>query len=407
MLRKTSLLLLLTTLSAGLALAADVPRFRGPNGDGVFAESGLLASWPESGPKMLWSLDGLGESYSTVSVADGRIYTTGMTDKQGSVYAIDPSGELLWKKDYGAEHDGKGYPGTRNTPTVAGGHLYLLSSLGKAMAVDAASGEARWEVDLFDRFQGKNTYFGLAESPLVLGERVIYTPGGPDASVVALDAKSGATVWTSKGLSDGPGYCTPRLFDDGQRRQLVTLVAKSLVGLEPDTGALLWKQPMNVEYDIHAVSPEFAGDGIYVSHGYKQGGKFYRLAADGGSVTEAWTEKKLDVHHGGAIVLDGHIYGAASNGTWYALDADTGEIAAEIKRLGKGSMALADGRLYGYTEDGKVVLVDPDPANFKVISSFEIDQGSGHHWSHPVVSDGVLYVRHGSVLMAFDVSAAG
>jgi outer membrane protein assembly factor BamB len=223
---------------------------------------------------------------------------------------------------------------------------------------------------------------------------------------VALDPKTGATVWKTKGLGDGPGYCTPRLFDNGEHRQVVTFVAEHLVGIDPATGTVLWRQREKVNYDIHAVSPEFVGkDGIYVTHGYGQGGKLYRLAADGKSVTKAWSESKLDVHHGGVVVLDGKIYGAASNGAWIVLDGETGAIVAEVKRLGKGSIVYADGRLYGYTEGGKVVLVDPDPENFGEISSFEIARGSGNHWSHPVISNGVLYIRHGDVLMAFDLAA--
>jgi len=166
---------------------------------------------------------------------------------------------------------------------------------------------------------------------------------------------------------------------------------------------VLWRAPSEVNYDIHAVSPAFHGDTIYISHGYDQGGKAFQLAADGKSVSEKWTEEKLDVHHGGVVVMGGHIYGAASNGGWYALDTASGKIAAEIPRLGKGAVVTADGLLYGYTEKGEVLLVDPDPAAFEVISSFAIEQGSGNHWSHPVVSGGVLYVRHGEVLMAYDV----
>lgn len=407
MFRKALSLATVFTLFAALAPAADSPRFRGPEGSGVYSETGLLSAWPEGGPKMLWSTDGLGATYSSVTVVDGKIYTTGLADKKGSVYALDLDGKLLWETEYGPEYDGRGYPGTRTTPTVAGGSLYLLSSLGSAVAIDAETGEVRWKVDLFERFSGRNTYFGLAESPLLVDDKVIFTPGGPDASVVALNPENGETLWTTKGLGDGPAYCTPRLFDNGTHRQIITMVAKNLVGIDPDTGAVLWKQPSEVNYDIHAVSPEFIGNDIYISHGYGQGGKLYRLADDGRSVTERWVEESLDIHHGGAIVKDGHIYGAASNGTWAALDAKTGEIAAEIRRLGKGSLAYADGRLYGYTEDGKVALVNPDPEDFREISSFKVEAGSGHHWSHPVVSGGVLYVRHGEVLMAFDVRAAG
>ncbi len=402
---KSLSLALASALVAHLAVAADTPRFRGPNGDGIFAEAGLLAAWPEDGPELLWTAEGLGETYASVSVAGGRLYTTGLTGMSGSVFAFDLEGKLLWKTEYSAEFDGRGYPGTRTTPTVADGNLYVFSALGTAVALDAESGEVRWKVDLFDKFDGRNTYFGAAESPLVVDGKVILTPGGPDASVVALDGATGETVWASKGLGDSPGYCTPRLFDNGKHRQIVTLVAKHLVGLDPATGNVEWRQPVTAEYDIHAVSPEFIGDSIYISHGYNQGGRLFQLAADGKSVTETWAEGKLDVHHGGAIVLDGKIYGAASNGTWFALNGESGEIAAEIKRLGKGSMAYADGRLYGYTEKGEVILVDPDPAGFKKISSFEITRGSGHHWSHPVISGGVLYIRHGGVLMAYDVKA--
>ena len=385
--------------------AADSPRFRGADGSGVFPETGLLESWPDGGPPELWSAEGIGEGFASVSVAGGRIYTTGLTGGRGSAYAFDLAGKLLWTKEYGPEHSGNGYPGTRTTPTVDGDTLYLFTSLGKAVALDAKSGEVRWELDALDRYDGTTPPFGIAESPLVLDGKVIVTPGGKDASVVALDKKTGEELWTSKGLSDRSGYCTPRLFDNGKHRQIVTFVAKNLVGLDPQSGAVLWRQGSSVSYDIHATSPVFSGNSIYVSHGYKHGGRAFELAADGKSVREKWVEPKLDVHHGGAVVVDGHVYGAASNKTWYALDAATGEVAATIPRLGKGAVVYADGRLYGYVESGKVFLVDPDPADFRAVSSFEITKGSGKHWAHPVVAGGVLYVRHGEVLMAFDVKA--
>lgn len=404
---RTAILALALVLAAPLAFADDVPRFRGAESDGIFAATGLLQTWPEGGPKMLWEASGLGESYASMTLVDGRIYTTGLAEGRGSVIALDDSGKLLWKQDYGAEFDGRGYPGTRNTPTVDGGRLFTLSSLGKAVSLDAATGKIRWEVELLEKFGGKNTYFGMAEQPLVVDGKVIYTAGGKDASLVALDLDSGETLWQSKGLSDNSAYSSPRLFDDGKRRQIITLVAKSMVGVDPADGRVLWRQPLEKQYDIQANSPVFHGDTIYVSHGYDQGGHAFQLAADGNSVKELWSEPDLDVHHGGALVRDGHIYGAASNGTWYALDAGTGKPAASIRRLGKGAMVYADGRLYGYTEKGEVVLVDPDPGNFKVVSSFQITQGEGNHWSHPVIASGTLYVRHGDVLMAYDVRAGG
>ncbi len=404
---RTTLLALAVSLAAPLAFAADVPRFRGADADGVFAaETGLLQTWPEGGPKLIWQAEGLGESYASMTIVGGRIYTTGLAEGRGYVFALDQGGKQLWKQDYGAEFDGRGYPGTRNTPTVDGGRLFTVSSLGKAVSLEAETGKIRWQVELLETFGGKNTYFGMAEQPLLVDGKVIYTPGGQDNALVALDPDSGKTLWQSKGLSDNSAYCSPRLYDDGERRQIVTLLAKSMAGVDPADGTVLWRQPLEKQYDIQANSPVFHGDTIYVSHGYDQGGHAFQLAADGASVKELWREADLDVHHGGALVHDGHIYGAASNGTWYALDAATGKAAASIRRLGKGSMVFADGRLYGYTEAGKVVLVNPDPESFEVVSSFEITRGEGNHWSHPVVANGTLYVRHGDVLMAYDVRAA-
>lgn len=398
-------------------VSAGVAGFRGPDGSGVYPEKGLLEAWPEGGPKELWFTEVLGEGFASATVAGGRIYTTGMSEQKGSLYAFDLAGKLLWQREYGAAHSGSGFPGTRTTPTVEGDTVYLLSSMGKAAAFDAASGELRWEVDVLETFGGSNVYFGVSESPLIVDDKVIFTPGGKDASVVALDKATGKTVWASKGLSESSAYCTPRLYENGGERQIVTFVAKHLVGIDPAKGDVLWRWGSKVEYDIHATSPVFYKNMIYVSHGYDQGGHLLELvdetcpksgendgeAEDCSPIREKWSDDNLDVHHGGVVVVDGRIYGAASGKTWYCLDGETGKVEASIRRLGKGSVIYADGMLYGYMEDGKVLLVNPDPSDFRAVSSFKIGRGSGHHWAHPTLADGVLYIRHGEALMAFDV----
>lgn len=395
--------------SAGLALAlvvstvqaADSPQFRGPDRDGVYPETGLLSSWPDGGPELLWSADGLGEGFSSVAVVGERIYTTGKYGRRGSVVALDGEGERLWTTEYGEVHDGNGYPGARTTPTYSDGMLYIMTSMGVAVALDAESGEIRWRRDLPSR----NITWGITESPLVIDDMAIFTPGGEAGTMVALDKKSGEPRWAMTELLERSAYCSPRLLDDGERRQIVTLTERHMIGVDPGDGDLLWQRTYPGRYDIHAVSPIFHGRSIYVSDGYGQGGKMFELAADGRGIELVWEDDKLDVHHGGAVLIDGTIYGAASNGTWYALDAASGEIRASQRRLGKGSVVYADGRLYGYVESGDVLLVDPDPDHFTVISRFEIDQGRGQHWAHPVISGGVLYIRHGDVLMAFDIAA--
>ena len=397
--------LLLSGLAATAPLAADSPQFRGPERDGIFPATGLAKSWPEDGPKLMWSVSGLGESYASITVAGGKIFTTGKSGETGTVYAFDLDGKKLWSTVYGTEHPGGGYPGARTTPTYHAGSIFLLSSNGDAVALDAASGAIRWKVDVLERFGGENVYWGLSESPLVDGGRVIVTPGGQDASVVALDAKTGATVWASQGLSDSAAYCSARIWQTDRHRQLVTMTAKHLVGLDPESGTVLWRTAIEAAYDIHANSPVFDGDLVYVSH-HVLGGQAFRLSEDGRSVTPVWSEELLDVHHGGAVLLDGRIYGAALKENLYVLDAASGEILASIPDLGQGAVIYADGRLYVYTHGGEVLLVDPDPAGFRVISRFTVTAGDGQHWSHPVISGRVLYIRHGDSLIAYDIAAA-
>lgn len=403
-LRAASILLALALLAAS-APGADSPQFRGPNRDGIYPAEGLLESWPEGGPTKLWSASGLGEGFASVAVAGGRLYTTGIRDREGYAHALDTSGKVLWTRGYGPEHDGGGYPGSRTTPTVHDGTLYLLSSMGRAVALDAASGEARWQVDLAAEYQAQRIRWGIVESPLVVDGKVIFTPGGGKATLAALDAASGKTVWASAATGDASAYCSPRLLEAGALRQIVTLTQGHLIGVDPDDGAILWQQAYPGRWDIHAVSPLFQGRSIYVTDGYGQGGKMFELAEDGKSVSLKWQDDHLDVHHGGAVWVGGLIYGAADRGTLYALDAATGAVRAELPRGGKGSVVYADGRLYFYVEKGAVLLVDPDPASFRVVGSLAITEGDGQHWAHPVIADGVLYVRHGDAVMAFDVTA--
>ena len=399
-------LLCLLALPACLC-AEDSPQFRGPDRDGRFSASGLLRSWPEAGPTKLWSQQGLGEGYASVSVVGGGIYTTGSSGGMEFLLAFDTEGRPLWKTAYGEVHSGGGYPGTRTTPTFDQGLLFVFSSRGVAVALDAESGEIRWKSDLGSDFKAEDITWGLAESPLAFDGKVVFTPGGPEATMVALDQKSGERVWVTSGLGEASGYCSPRLFDNGRIRQIITLTKGHLIGVDPANGNLVWKQPYPASYGIHAVSPLFHGNLIYVSDGYKQGGKAFDLAADGKGVALEWKDEDLDVHHGGAVLWQGRIFGAASNGSWYSLDANTGEVLAKLRRLGKGSVIYADSRLYGYTEKGVVVLVEPAPESFEVVSKFKISEGSGQHWAHPVIVDGVLYIRHGDVLMAFDIADPG
>ena len=402
----TTALLSLALLPAAAdrrAGAKDWPQWRGPRRDGVSAESGLLKRWPTSGPKLLWVTDGLGSGWGCPVIAGKRIYVTGKLGKEGLLFALELDGRALWKKPYGLEWS-RNYPGARHPPTFDDGSVYVMSGRAGLTAFDARSGQQRWSVDLLERFGGRLLGFGFTESVLIDGDRLICSPGAPDASVVALDKRNGKTVWTSKGLSDAYGYCAPLLVDHGKTRLVVTMTGTAIVGIEAATGRLLWRHPYRNRNGGHHITPIYHEGRVFATCGYGKGGVMLKLSPDGRRVTVVWTNPRLDPHYGGVVLLDGHLYGSThKRKTWVCLEWATGKLCYEEKGVGKGSVAAADGMLYCYGENGVVALVRPDPKRFEVISSFRIRRGTGQHWAHPVICGGRLYIRHGDSLMAFDV----
>jgi len=401
--KTTGLLLLIAALNiTSICAGADWPQFRGPYRNGRSAERGLLQEWPEGGPAMLWSFEGLGGGFASVSLADETIYTTGMIEKRGYLFAIDDRGKVKWKKEYGPEWAGS-HPGTRTTPTIDEDRLYIMSGQGRIACFNRDDGELIWKVDTLEKFQGKNITWGIAESALIDGDKVFCTPGGKDASIVALNKHTGQTIWTTKGLSNLSAYCSPIL--EGER--LYTMVRKLIVCADSETGKVLWTIPHETRNDIAAVTPlEYCGDRVYfTSHG--TGGTMLRPAEGEDKYTEIWSSEALDSLHGGVVWLTNprpNLYGSDSKGNWVCQNISTGEVTFQEKLLdAKGSITYADGRLYCYSEKGTLGLVRPTAEGMELVSSFEITQGQGNHWAHPVVCNGRLYIRHGDVLMAFDV----
>jgi len=365
-----------------------------------------MKRWPQDGPKELWSYDGLGEGYSSVSVVGGIVYTTGMIGGQEYLFAFDSQGKPKYKVNYGPEWTKAGnYPSARTTPTIDGDRLYLMSGQGRLACYKAATGERLWYVDTLDKFKGKNIPWGIAESPLIDGEKVICTPGGQDATMVALNKMTGATIWTTQGLSQLSAYCSPILVERGPNRLLLTMVEKAVIGVGADTGRVYWIIPHEVSYDIQAVSPAYQDGLMYFTNGYHHGSHVFQLSPDGTSVTPKWSEESLDVHHGGVVLVDGNIHGASSSGNWICLDLATGKVEFTDKLVGKGSVIYVDGMLYGYGEKGQVGLIKIKPDGYELVNSFRVRQGSKEHWAHPAISDGRLYIRHGDCLMCYDIKA--
>jgi len=409
--RKTCFAFVLTCLvTAGTAMAADSPQFRGPNRDGKFLDTSLLETWPGGGPPVAWTATGLGAGYSSVSVVGDTIYAAGMlSGSQGYIFMLDLDGTELDRFPYGQETTTSNAPGARSTPTIEGDRLYIMSGLGVVRCFRISTRTELWAVDTRSVFGGATIGWDIAESLLIDGDNLICTPGGPNASVVALDKMDGSTVWTSTGLSEASAYCSPILINHNGNRIIVTMTATSVVGIDADTGTVLWTHPHPTSSNVHAVTPVYADGVLYYTAGYGSGGGMLQLSADGSSFTVGWTDTTyLDCMHHGVVLHDGYIYGTSHNlgNRLVCLELATGDVAWTSSAITQGVVVYADGMLYVYEgpSAGVVSLVEATPAGFNRTGQFTVTQGNTNHWAHPTIANGRLYVQHGHTLIAYDIA---
>ena len=405
---KTGMGVLALALLAGIVSAADWPQWRGPDRDGISKEKGILADWTQP-PKQLWLVTTSGAGYAGPAVVGGVVYIAGSSGsakaRVGVLEARQASdGSLKWKYEYGPEWSAS-YDSARTTPTVADGRIYLISGLGRVVCVNAKDGQKVWAVDTFERFKGKNVTWGIAESPLLIGKMLICHPGAPDAAVAALDLATGETVWTTKGLSDASAYNTPALLTLNGRKQIVTQTSENVVGIDPETGAVLWKHPHKNKYAVHANTPvAVAPDKVVVSSGYGYGAECLQIGADGAK--RVWQVKEADCQFHGMLLIDKRLYlsGSDKKTPSFVLDPLTGNILSRIDGVSRAAIIGTEAGIIGYDEDrGEIALIKLDGDKALKVASFPVDFGKDHHWSQPVLADGVLYVRHGDCLAAYDV----
>jgi outer membrane protein assembly factor BamB len=356
---------------------------------------------------MLWAVEGMGEGFSTISIANGLIYTTGTIDEKGWLFAVDLDGNLKWKQMHGSEWAGR-HPGARGTPTIDGDKVYVIGGMGTVSCYEASTGEKKWTADPFKESDGMYGRYGIAESALIIGDKLICTPGGSKATMMALDKKTGQTIWASKSIGEKSAYCSPILIERGGTKLIVTMTESSIIGVDAEDGNLLWQYDcekyQGEPKDVNPNTPVYHDGSIYVTSGYEKGGAKLKLSKDGKKVeSQEWVNLKLDCHHGGVVLVDGYIYGSNMDGKWMCLNWADGEVMYEKRWLGKGSLTYADGMLYCYAERGTVALVKASPEDFNVISSFKVTKGDDEHWAHPVIYDGRLYIRHGNALIAYDI----
>ena len=396
--------------SAPPAAADDWPQWRGPHRDGVSTETGLADRWPSGGPSLRWRADGLGEGYGSVAVSDGTIYVQGSRSGRSVVFALDGNGGgVRWERELGPRlRDGRGN-GPRGTPTVAGDSLYALTGMGDLARVALADGSVRWRRNILDDFDQRNISWGISESPLIEGDWVVVMPGGDGGAIAALDRETGETVWTSGDLTDRAGYSSLVAVDlgdgDDPLRAIVGFTARAGVGVRAADGELLWhyREPSNRTANV--ATPIYSDGLVFYTSAYGTGGGALRLRVNGDTVDseEAWFESSLRNHHGGVVLYEGHLYGFLGNAL-ACVDFKTGEIVWRDRSVGKGSLTLADGKLFLVGEKHLAGLAEATPDGYRERGRFELEDHGEPSWAHPVVSNGVLYIHNWGELLAYDVS---
>jgi outer membrane protein assembly factor BamB len=385
----------------------DWPQWRGPDRTGKSTETGLLKQWPAGGPPRLWRITNLGAGYGSLAIRSDRMYVQMLVGRQSAVASLDrSSGKIIWSKVLGAGGNNDRGPGPRGTPTIDGDRLYVLTETGDLACMRAADGSVIWQRNILQDFRGRNIEWHISESPLVDGDRVIVTPGGRDATVVALDKMTGKTIWTSKGLSDAAGYASVVTGDVNGVRTLMTFTADAAVGLRASDGKLMWRYTPAANGTANIATPVFFSNKVFYTSAYDTGGALLNLTAQAGEVraAEAYFTRNLKNHHGGVVLVDGYLYGF-SDSILTALQFDTGRLAWRNRSVGKGAVTYADGHLYILSENNVVGLVQATPTSYVEKGRFEIPDSGWPSWAHPVVSGGRLYIRNQNSLAAYDVRA--
>jgi outer membrane protein assembly factor BamB len=404
---------LLALLVPSFSVAAnDWPQWRGPNRDGISPDKGLLKNWPANGPKLAWKATGIGSGYANISVVGNRIFTTGDKDDASMVFALKlADGNPLWEAKVGkAGAPGWGnFEGPRCTPTIDGDLLYTVGQFGEAVCLNAASGKEVWRKEFLKDFGGKLPEWGFCGMPLIDGKQVILVPGGDGGAMVALDKKTGDLIWRSKDLVDEIHYSSPIGAEIGGVRQYVLLTESKVSGVAAADGKLLWQSSRKGKVAV-IPTPIYCDGYVYVCSGYKVGSNLYKIeSADGKfTATEVYAEKKImQNQHGGVVLIGKYLYGHSDEKGWTCQDFESGEVKwLEREKLGKGSIAFADGMLYLREEEGKgtIALVEPSPEEYKEICRFEQpNRSKKNSWAHPVIIGGKLYIRDQDVLLCYDV----
>ena len=411
---KRSLVALALVVSAGpLALGQvpagaglDWPQWRGPDRNGISRETGLLQTWPANGPAVVWSATGLGNGYGSMAVRGDQLFVQGLRGRESFVHRLDrATGKYVWSKSLGAGGSNDRGSGPRGTPTLDGDRLYVLSETGQLYCLNE-NGTEIWKRDILRDFSGGNIQWLLSESPLVDGDRLIVTPGGRGAGIVALDKMTGKTIWASKDLSDEAGYSSAVVAEVGGTRAYTTFTARAGVGVRATDGKLLWRYRPAANGTANITTPLVSGNQVFYTSAYGTGAGLVTLTPNGAEVRadEVYFTRDMQNHHGGVVLVNGVLYGF-NNAILTALDFASGKQLWRDRSVGKGAVVYADNRLYMLSEDNVVGLAEVSATGYREVGRFTIPDQGLPSWAHPVVSGGRLYIRNQGTLAVYNISA--
>ena len=389
--------------------------WRGPGRTGIYNETGLMKSWPTAGPALIWEAEGIGMGYSSTTVTNDAVYITGIRGDKDVLTAFTQDGKKKWDLEYGSMSKVDSRPESRCTPTFANGRIFVVSGMGELSCV-SPNGKILWTVDYYKKYSATVPRFGITESPVVVDNKVIVTPGGNIAAMVAFNVENGNVVWETPSLNEGSQYVNPLLIETKGMKVIITHTPTWIIGVNAANGKILWKFNFGSVNDdqgggknyIH--TPIYKDGFLFAANGYGQTSAKIKINWDGKDPELVWKNPEINPHVGGMVLIGNYIYSSThdnnTKGRWICVDWTTGKTMWITDWNNKGSVISAEGLLYLYEEkSGNVALVRPNNEKLDIISSFKVTKGTGPYWAHPVINKGRLFLRHGDYLAVYSIKA--
>jgi len=411
---KSNLLLMFLLMSLPALLTNAQPHYgwRGENRSGIFKEASLMKAWPANGPSLLWESLEAGTGLSSATVTDDAVYITGLKGDNDVLTAFTQDGKKKWATEYGKASESN-YPDSRCTPTVAGGKIFVVSGSGDMVCI-GTDGKIIWSVNYFQKYGSPAPRFGISESPLVIDNKVIGTPGGNKAAMVAFNINDGKVVWETPPVNEATQYVNPLLVENAGKKMIITLTTGHIIAVNPADGKLMWKFNYEGVNEVqtgrrnHINTPLYQDGHLFVANGYQQAAVKLKINWDGTPPALVWKNTDITPHVGGMVLVGNNIFSSThdtnSKGRWICVGWSTGKTLWTTDWYNKGSVISADGMLYLYEEtNGNVGLAKPDIQKLDIVSEFQITKGTGPYWAHPVIKNGRLFIRHGEYLAVYSL----